>query len=568
MLKLRQLIGRWSTKGLVIGLSGILALLVTGCGGGGSGGGGVAGSAAVTTHLSDPAQECAAPMGDYSQVWVTVKDVVAKSSSSGQTIDLTPNLTNGNKAIQVNLLDEPNTECFLSTLGAVTGLPPGTYDQIRVMLLANGDNSATVVDSAGNPSDACSSANPEKQSTPTWNCVVQSSTPGTACTSSSNCFAMKLPSEAQTGIKIPPGQLSNGPLVISQGQGLDLDIDFNACASVVQAGNSGNFNLKPTLRMSELGLNPLLGGAVFLSSSVNGTVAAATNSSVMVPNANVWLEQEPSAANYSVGTPSAEPSPTPTPSAPVNEVVQTTATDSNGNFGFCPIPVGTYDIVADSESLPGSGAPSAATITRGVTVSNSGLTGLMIPLVPQPTPAATPAGPATIAGEFTTTSSPNASPTPPGTGDDITFNALQAIPSSSPVVQAAIPVFSGTVPSGAVPPVVTTSASPANCTALGITATCPGDGTNCECFGAQVPSANPVVATAPSTDGSGYTQPDATSTPIPYSISGAATQIGTTTGECNPSMLVTDPTNPINVPAGQEATTNASIPTLSFQGCD
>jgi Domain of unknown function (DUF4382) len=565
MLKMRRTGGYCSFKELLIGLSGLLALMVAGCGGGGGGGGSDTGSGAVTTHLSDPAQECAAPLGDYSQVWVTVKDVTAHSSSSGQTVDLTPNLTNGNKAIQVNLLDEPNTECFLSQLGAVTGLPPGTYDQIRVMLLANGDNSATVVDSAGNSSDACSSANPEKQTAPIWNCLVQSSTPGTACTSSADCFAMKLPSEAQTGIKIPPGQLSQGPLVISQGEGLDLDIDFNACASVVQAGKSGNINLKPTLRMSELGVNPLLGGSVFLS-SVNGTAVATPGASpVMVPDAHVWLEQEPSAANYTVGTPTADP--TPTPSVFTNQIVQTTATDSNGQFGFCPIPVGTYDIVADSEDLPNSAGASAATITRGVTVSNSsGVSGLMIPLVPQPTPTATPAGPATIAGEFTTTSSPSASPTPPGTGDDITFNALQQIPSSSPAVQAVIPVFSGTVPSGTVPPVVTTVSSPVNCGTFSISTTCP-TGTNCECFGAEVPSANPVVGAA-SVDGSGYTQPDAASTPIPYSISGAATVIGGTTQECSPSMLVTDPASPINVPAGQEATTNASIPTLSFQGCD
>jgi hypothetical protein len=54
---------------------------------------------------------------------------------------------------------------------------------------------------------------------------------------------LKIPSGFQTGIKIVHG------FEISANQMTELILDFNACDSVVQAGDSGNWLLKPTIKV-------------------------------------------------------------------------------------------------------------------------------------------------------------------------------------------------------------------------------------------------------------------------------------------------------------------------------
>jgi hypothetical protein len=75
----------------------------------------------VNTAISDPGT-CKAPTGPYSAVWVTVTDVQIHNSGGGQWIDLTP----GMAPTQVNLLNEPDTECFLAMLGSATELQART----------------------------------------------------------------------------------------------------------------------------------------------------------------------------------------------------------------------------------------------------------------------------------------------------------------------------------------------------------------------------------------------------------------------------------------------------------
>lgn len=354
----------------------------------GGGGGGSTTSGAVTTHLSDPA-----PCPDQLRhVWVTVSDVEAHTDPSAGSgfQDLTPDLQNNPK--QVDLLSAPDSECFLATLGSKSGLPPGTYQQIRFLLLANASPPGGVTAPSPN---ACSSLGVD-----VFNCIQ----------STDNSFhALSLPSEAKTGIKIPPGQLAGGGLTIAAGQGVDIDVDFSACTSVVQAGKSGKFNLKPTLRAAEVGTNALIAGKV-VEASVNGmAVAVPSPSPTPVMGANVWLEQQSHSVPVQGGG-----------TDTVGNLIQITTTDSTGHFEFCPVGVGTYEIVADSASLPTSSNPSNATVTTGVSVSDSGgPNNLVIPLVPE---VAFGVGlPATIRGRFTTT---NAS-SPPGTGDDLLASALQ-----------------------------------------------------------------------------------------------------------------------------------------------
>jgi hypothetical protein len=65
---------------------------------------------------------------------------------------------------------------------------------------------------------------------------------------------LTLSSQDETGLKIPPGQILGGPIQVSAGQSVDLNIDFNACASIIQQGN-GKYRLKPTLTAGQVSPN-------------------------------------------------------------------------------------------------------------------------------------------------------------------------------------------------------------------------------------------------------------------------------------------------------------------------
>ncbi len=181
----------------------------------------------VNVSLSDPAT-CAAPNGPYRHVYVTVTDVRIHQSASASANDsgwkdLTPQLKDN--PVQVDLLGVSN-QCFLATLGSA-GIAPGHYQQVRVILAAN--NVSVNNNKCGNVA----------------NCVTLTSdllnTP----------IALQLSSESQTGIKIPSGQLAGGEFAIGSGETKDLNIDFNACASLVIQG-SGQYRLKPVLHAGEV----------------------------------------------------------------------------------------------------------------------------------------------------------------------------------------------------------------------------------------------------------------------------------------------------------------------------
>src|SRR5205085_7224627 len=63
-----------------------------------------------------------------------------------------------------------------------------------------------------------------------------------------------LSSQANTGLKIPPGQINGGGIMLVAGQAADINIDFDACRSIIQQGN-GSWRLKPTLHAGEVDLN-------------------------------------------------------------------------------------------------------------------------------------------------------------------------------------------------------------------------------------------------------------------------------------------------------------------------
>jgi len=193
--------------------------------------------------------------------------------------------------------------------------------------------------------------------------------------------ALQLSSESQTGIKIPSGQIAGGNFTIGSGQIKDLNIDFDACASVVAEAN-GQYRLKPVLHAGEVSLQSA-------SSSISGTIIdGSAQQPVTGGNTVVALEQTD-------GT-----------------VVMEAVPASNGSFVFCPVADGIYNLVA--VAIDGSGNTYAATVITGVKAGDSLGT---VPL--------TTAGlPASINGQITTSTGST------GTAADLSVSALQSIGSS------------------------------------------------------------------------------------------------------------------------------------------
>jgi len=494
----------------------ILAALVAGCGG--SGGGSStpppSSQSSATTTVSDPAP-CT---NQYSHVFVTVSDVTAHLSASGSDhgVDLTPGLAA--HPIQIDLMSQQTTECTLATLGSDVGLSAGKYQMITLDLLENAPPSGIT---APLP-NACASAGAN-----VFNCVVPTG-------------AGPVPLTTPSGtIKLPPGQLAQGGLTVPPGQGVDIDIDFNACASVVQRGHSGKYNLKPTLRASELGTNPLIAGTVELGQAQGSTVALVTPVTP-VAGATVWLEQQ--SHDVEVGGSSS--------TVTAENFIQNTRSDSNGQFSFCPVAPGTYELAADAQAMPGGANPSMATITTAIAVQSSGgPNGLVIPLVPAPTST-----PAQIAGTFATA---NQSGT---VGDDITYASTQPYQNGSASLYALVPFYTVGNGSAQVPTAtlgaIDTAASPG--TDCPSTNTCPA-GTNCACYSFQVPPTPPIVGPGGST-GSGYVYPASSVGTAKGAVDAQALSQSTGAAVCSPSELMTA--------LFAWASGSDPAPLLSFSACD
>lgn len=435
----------------------------------------------VNVRVSDPAT-CSGPHGAFSHIYVTITDVqINANPSAGPSdsgwVDLTPSLAKNPQ--QVDLLAEASNQCFLATLGASTALQPGSYQQIRI-ILAN--NSSVVAN------NSCGSS---------ANCVMLASAPSAA-------EPLLLSSEAETGIKIPSGQIAGGEFVIAAGETKDLDIDFNACESIVAEGN-GQFRLKPVLHAGEVSLT---------STSINGTVVdSMTNQPIAGGTTVVALEQKDSTG--------------------VDRVVMETVTGASGDFSFCPVAAGSYDVVIVGVS--GTQVAYAATVITGVQPGNALQ---MVPIVAE-TGAST--APGSITGQVTTSTGSAA------TTADISISALQPINSS----------LSVTIP------LAGQSASMANLTtAAGMT--CPAK-TDCVSYTLSVPALNPSVGAFVSASSQ---KPAAPATgPVAYTIDALAVMTdGTSTPDCSPSELKTSSTttnNALTVSAGMSST----AATLAFSGC-
>lgn len=412
------------------------------------------GMGTVSVMLSDPAT-CQAPDGPYAHVYVTITDVQANVSSTasptdGSWVDLTPNLSKNPK--QVDLLGLANNQCFLMTLGDSLQLQAGSYQQIRVMLASN---------SASISNNACGSA---------ANCVV--------LTADNSVHALNLSSEAQTGIKIPSGQIASGAFTIGAGQTKDLDIDFNTCESIVLQGN-GQYRLMPVLHAGEVSTT---------STSINGTVVDAATGKPVVGSAVVVLEQNINGIDRPVGGSS--------------KVVNT-----DGTFVYCPLPAGTYDVVVVGTTS--GGAFYQPSIVTGVSVgSTTGTIKLYLP---------TASTNASLAGTVSSQNSSNQ-----GTVADVQVSALETVNST----KYTIPLPLTSTQTSATLNVETAPGS--GCSA----------GTDCAPYTLNVPGGAVNIGAWAS---SGVTLTVSTSL-ASYNVDGLAVVPGSGgTPDCNPSEITTTP---------------------------
>lgn len=475
----------------------VIALIVVSCGGSSSMQSPSMGTVSVT--ISDP-PSCAAPTGaaaaamppgTFSSVWVTIVSVKAHINGTADASapgwqELAPQL---NKApMQVDLLNLPNNgpngNCLLEALGSAQ-LPAGDYQQIRLILLAN---AATSNQPAPN---ACASLGN------VFNCVQD----GTGL------HTLDLSSEAQTGLKIPPGQIMGGPLHVMAGQSVDLNIDFDACSSIV-AESTGAFRLKPTLT------------AGVVSANMTGISGQVVDSATMQPiaGATVTLQlPDMSGTDHIAAAPK--------------------VTDLKGNFRFCPLPAQAFDIVIDA--MTSSGTAYDATIVFNVTGGND--LGA-IPLVAEvAATAGGSTGPGTIAGIVTAL---NGATPPTGAKIDVTLSALQTVMASGASHAFTVPLFANSTSS------VTVSSNTA--CKMGSPA-----GAFCASYSLVVPASNPNVGTF-SAGKVTFTAPASGS--VAYSVEADATNPTSGAPTCS---MPSPPPQSLKVTPG--ATTNAAE--IDFSGC-
>lgn len=310
-------------------------LLLGGCGGGGGIGGTGSPMGTLGFSMTD------APACGYDEVNITIEKIrvhqsatAADSDAGWSEIVLTP-------ARRVDLLGLTNG--VLEELGQ-TAVPAGKYTQLRLVLAAN------------------------SPAVPFANSVVPTGGVETALTT---------PSAQQSGLKL------NADMVVPAGQVADFVLDFDACKSVVKAGNSGRYNLKPVItvipRLAVAGLR--------VEGYVDPTIA--------LNSTNISLQ--------SAGLP-----------------VKATPPDTNGKFVLYPVPAGNYDLVVTS-------AGHVTAVMTGVLVGTTTVT-----LVNSTTSRITPAisVPGTVTGTVTPTTA--------------TVRALQTLPGGPTVEVAWAPVDADT----------------------------------------------------------------------------------------------------------------------------
>ncbi len=233
---------------LIAIIAAILFLALAGCSS--NSGSSSLGSGDLNVSLTD------APSPDYKAVYISVNQVEVKASSDNgengwQVVDIV------NKTI--NLLDF--TGGILEDLGT-RNLPAQTYNQLRLVLASAPDDENNL---NGDPH-------------PFANYVILND-------GSDTVHELKVPSGYQSGIKL----VKQFSIAVS---GLtELILDFDAMKSVVQAGNSGQWILKPVIEVLDTVTLARIDGSV-TDTPTPGTVLQDTHVSAQIYNSIVSDEKD------------------------------------------------------------------------------------------------------------------------------------------------------------------------------------------------------------------------------------------------------------------------------------
>jgi Domain of unknown function (DUF4382) len=479
----------------VVAIFGIAGIIVSCSGGSTSSMSSTMGT--VNVSMSDP-PSCMPPNGQFMHVYVTVRSVQAHISASATDSssgwqELAPQLASA--PMQIDLFSKPQTTCILAQLGSAS-LPAGSYQQIRLLLVSNTPAASDAVPAT----NACAGNG--------FNCVVLGD---------STIHQLDLSSQANTGLKIPPGQIVGGPLQVTAGQSVDLNIDFNACASIVQEGN-GKFRLKPTLTAGQVSAN---------NTGISGKVVDSITKAPIAGNVQVAIEQPDSTG--------------------VDRIVMQAVADSNGNFNFCPLPTGMFDIVVVGIG-PANVPYNATTVLNIPNGTNLGA----IPLIAEVGATA----PAVFQGFVTATNGAAAG------AIDASLSALQSVP-TGPTTSLQVTIPLQTIPATNTTPQVDST----GLVSVSASTSCPTGAlakANCAQYTLVVPASNPSVGIFSS---SGFTYSTPATGDVLFTVDArAAVPLSGGTPDCTPSeqMVAKDSTA---APLKALPATTTNVAEIDFSSC-
>ena len=275
--------GLWARAARFMAVFGAAAALVA-CGGGG-GGGSAGGEGSLRVALTDAAASC-----DYDHVYVTVEKVRVHQSASAadEAAGWSEMVVSPARRVDLRTL----TNGVLEELGTMP-LAAGQYSQIRLVLAGNAGTGATAMANAVQPT-------------------------GGALT------PLTTPSGQQSGLKL------QAHFEVVAGQMADLVLDFDPCRSVVKAGHSGQYLLKPVMSVMQRSVT-MVQGFVSTTLSPGSTTVAAQQDGV---------------------------------------TVRSTIPDASGKFSIPYLPAGNYNLVISSDGhatavITGVPAGTATTVVNG-----------------------------------------------------------------------------------------------------------------------------------------------------------------------------------------------------------
>ncbi|MEZ5660732.1 MAG: DUF4382 domain-containing protein [Burkholderiaceae bacterium] len=250
-----------------------LTMFLAACGGGQGGSATAQAGAGATGTLNVALTDAPA---SYAAVNVTVQKVRVRRDATAGSADAGWHEVVLDPARRIDLLGLANGQTL--DLGSIE-LPQGRYTQIRLVLAANGGGSAAMA-----------------------NTVELADGLGTE-------HALHTPSGQQSGLKV------KGEFEVIAGQPTGIVLDFDAQRSVVRAGNSGRYNLKPVITALQVAAQSRLEIAGEL-----GIADARVSAQIVDGSGQV-------------------------------QVLKATVSDANGSYKLAPLPAsanGLYTVVIDA----------------------------------------------------------------------------------------------------------------------------------------------------------------------------------------------------------------------------